>query len=107
MRSGGLTLYHSGDHGTWSDPPNATFRANIDRLAVAAGKLDLAFLSAFAVRGGTGAVNAGDVYSIGKLAPRVTFPMHCVGCEERYARFADEVRALGLETEVGTPCVRS
>lgn len=101
VRSGGLTIYHSGDHGTWSDPPNETFRANIDRLTGAADRIDLAFISAFGERGGRGALNAGDVYGIKTLKPRVTFPMHCGGCEEKYAAFAEEAAALELPTATG------
>lgn len=94
VRSGGLSLYHSGDHGTWSDPPDERFRANIDRLAREAGRIDLAFLSAFGKRGGDGALNAGDAYTLDILAPRVVFPMHCGGCEERYAAFEAEARKV-------------
>jgi L-ascorbate metabolism protein UlaG (beta-lactamase superfamily) len=100
VRSGGLTLYHSGDHGTWSDPPDETFRANIDRIAAEAGRIDLAFISAFGIRGGKGALNPGDVYSLETLEPRITFPMHRGGREEDYAAFAKESSALGLPTAV-------
>jgi len=101
VRSGGLTLYHSGDHGTWSDPPGETFRRNIDRLAGEAGRVDLAFLSVFGTRGGSRAVNAGDVYTLKVLAPRVVFPMHCGGCEERYAAFAAEAREVAPAIRFG------
>jgi L-ascorbate metabolism protein UlaG (beta-lactamase superfamily) len=101
VRSGGLTIYHSGDHGTWSDPPNEAFRANIDRLAAAVERIDIAFISAFGNRGSKGALNQGDVYSIEALEPQVTFPMHCVGCEVRYAAFASETSSRDLPTRVG------
>ncbi len=101
VRSGGLTIYHSGDHGTWSEPPDRRFRVNIDRLAAAVERLDLAFLSSFGARGSRRALNQGDVYSIETLRPRVTFPGHCGGCEERYAAFAREVSSLGLPTRLG------
>lgn len=101
VRSGGVTVYFSGDHGTWSDPPNATFRSNIDDVRAAAGAIDLAFLASFGKRGSRGALNAGDVYTMRTLEPGVVFPMHCGGCEERYAAFAEEVKELELSTEVG------
>ncbi len=101
VRSGGLSIYHSGDHGTWSDPPQATFRSNIDRIAAAVERIDIAFISAFGTRARTGVLNQGDIYSIKSLEPRVTFPMHCVGCEQRYAAFAKEAESLGLPTTVG------
>ncbi len=101
VRSGGLTVYHSGDHGTWSEPPNETFRANIDRMAAAAETIDIAFISAFGPRGRAGALNQGDIYSLETLEPRVTFPMHGTGREYHYAAFADEVFKLGLPTTVG------
>lgn len=101
VRSGGLTIYHSGDHGTWSDPPNAAFRTNNERLAAAAGTIDIAFLSTFGTRDRLGAVNAGDLYALETLKPRVTFPGHCGGCESRYATFARIVTERGLPTRFG------
>lgn len=101
IRSGGVTLYHSGDHGTWSEPPNETFRANIDKMAGAVERIDIAFLSAFGRRGRSGALNPGDTYSIRTLGPKVTFPMHRGGTEHQYAAFAQEVSSLGLATTVG------
>ncbi len=101
VRSGGLTIYHSGDHGTWSEPPGETFRANIDRLAAASGSIDLAFLSSFGRRGGARILNQGDLYTLETLPARVIFPMHCGGCEDRYAGFAREASALGLQMRIG------
>lgn len=101
VRSGGLSIYHSGDHGTWSEPPDDTFRANIDQMAAAVERIDIAFISAFGSRARTAALNQGDIYSIETLEPRVTFPMHCGGCEYKYAAFAREAASLGLPTTVG------
>ena len=101
VRSGGLTIYHSGDHGTWSDPPNPVFRANNERLAAAAGTIDIAFLSAFGTRDRLGAVNAGALHTLATLQPRVTFPGHCGGCESRYAEFARIVTQRGLPARFG------
>lgn len=99
VRSGGLTIYHSGDHGTWSDPPHETYRTNMDRMADAVDRIDLAFISAFGVRGGSGALNAGDVYGIKALEPGFTLPMHCGGREYLCVEFAKEVAARRLPTE--------
>lgn len=101
VRSGGLTIYHSGDHGTWSDPPNPVFRANNERLAAAAGTIDIAFLATFGTRDQSGAVNAGDLHALGTLRPRATFPSHCGGCESRYSAFARIVTERGLQTRFG------
>jgi L-ascorbate metabolism protein UlaG (beta-lactamase superfamily) len=101
VRSGGVTIFHSGDHGTWADPPGAQFRSNIDRMAAAAGGVDMAFISSFGSRTSRNTINAGDLYTITELRPRVTLPMHCGGCEERYSEFAREVSALGLSTVLG------
>jgi len=100
VRSGGVTLYHSGDHGTWSEPPDETFRANIDRMATEAGRLDIAFISSFGRRSTRDGLNQGDIYSMKTLKPRVTFPMHCGDCEDRYVLFADEASSLDLPTHV-------
>lgn len=101
VRSGGLTLYHSGDHGTWSEPPKAAFTDKIDRMAAASEGIDVAFISAFGRRPGAGALNPGDRYTIKKLAPRVTFPMHRGGREGQYEEFAREATLLKLPTLVG------
>jgi len=100
VRSGGIVIYHSGDHGTWSDPPHETFRHNIERLAAAAKRLDLAFLSSFGRAGTRTGLNAGDDFTLRTLKPRVTFPMHCGGCEERYVAFAEEAEAREVPTTV-------
>jgi len=101
VRSGGLTIYHSGDHGTWSIPASETFRANIDRLAAEAESIDIAFISSFGMRSTRQGLNAGDVYSIEALQPKVTFPMHCGDCEDYYQIFADDAAELHLPTLVG------
>ena len=106
VRSGGLTIFHSGDHGTTSEPPNEEFRHNVDRLAAVAGRIDIAFLASFGSRRRDRGLNPGDVYAIKRLAPRVTFPMHCGGCEDRYADFAREVSSLELPTTVGVARAR-
>ncbi len=101
VRSGGLTIYHSGDHGTWADPPGAEFRDNIDQLAAAAEGLDIAFISAFGRRDDVGPLNQGDIYGIRTLSPRITFPMHLGGREQGYSAFAEEAARRGLPTTCG------
>jgi L-ascorbate metabolism protein UlaG (beta-lactamase superfamily) len=101
VRSGGLTIYHSGDHGTWVTPPSAEFRDNIDRLVAAAQRIDIAFISAFGRRDGGGPLNEGDIYGIRTLRPRVTFPMHLGGREGGYATFAEEATRRDLPTTFG------
>ena len=101
VRSGGVTIFHSGDHGTTVDPPNNQFQANIDRMAAAADSVDIAFISSFGTRNSLSTLNTGDIYTITTLKPRVTIPMHCGGCENRYAAFASEASALGLQTTIG------
>jgi len=94
-----LVLYHSGDHGTWSDPPNSVFVDNIDYLAGLGKQIDVAFISTFGQRGG-GIINAGDRYSIERLSPRVMFPMHHGDNEDLYERFAREIRREDVRTAV-------
>lgn len=101
VRSGGVTIFHSGDHGTLADPPAEEFRAHIDRMAAAATVVDIAFISSFGTRTSSKTLNASDVYTIRAVEPRVTLPMHCGGCEDRYAAFAGEASALGLPTTFG------
>ena len=65
-------------------------------MAAAANGVDIAFISSFGTRNRDRTINAGDIYAITTLEPRVTMPMHCGGCEDRYAAFASEVLlALG------------
>jgi hypothetical protein len=96
----GEWIYHSGDHATWSKPPNQAFRSNIDRMASAAGRLDLAFISSFGRRSTRGGLNPGDVYTMRTLKPQVTFPMHCGDRENKYVLFAVEATSQHLPTRV-------
>jgi L-ascorbate metabolism protein UlaG (beta-lactamase superfamily) len=96
----GLTIYHSGDHGTWSDPPNSVFTSNIDYLAARYEQIDIAFISTFGQRRGGSTINAGDRYSIEVLRPSAMFPMHQGGNEDLYERFAREIRREDVKTAV-------
>jgi L-ascorbate metabolism protein UlaG (beta-lactamase superfamily) len=94
-----LVIYHSGDHGTVTEEPNATFVDNIDYLASLGRRIDVAFISTFGRIGG-GTINNGDRYSIEKLRPRVMFPMHHGDNEDLYERFAREIRREDVMTAV-------
>ena len=99
VKGDGLVLYHSGDHGSTGEELNPLFRENIDYLAQHAKQIDLAFVSQFGSRAG-GEVNNGDLYTIEKLEPKVTFPMHQGGGERFYKKFAEEARQKGAKTKV-------
>jgi L-ascorbate metabolism protein UlaG (beta-lactamase superfamily) len=95
----GLVIFHSGDHGSTGETLNPLFKANIDYLARQEQQIDMAFISQFGSRG-KGEVNNGDLYTIEKLGPKVTFPMHQGGGERFYKKFAQEARQKDAKTEV-------
>ena len=95
----GITVYHSGDHATIADQPNEVFTDNIDYLANKQDQVDLAFISTFGRRGGA-VVNAGDMYTIGHLMPRIVFPMHHGQADDLLHRFANEVDDTVADTEI-------
>jgi L-ascorbate metabolism protein UlaG (beta-lactamase superfamily) len=99
VKTDGLVIFHSGDHGSTGEELNPVFKANIDFLAEKESQIDMAFISQFGSRGG-GEVNNGDLYTIEKLGPKVTFPMHQGGGERFYERFAREVQQKGARTQV-------
>lgn len=99
VRTDGLVIYHSGDHGCTGEELDPLFKANIDYLARQENRIDLAFISQFGSRTG-GEVNNGDLYTIEKLRPKVTFPMHQGGGERFYKKFAQEARQKGAKTKV-------
>jgi len=99
VKGDGLLIFHSGDHGTTGEELNPLFRENIDYLAQQEQQIDLAFISQFGNREG-GEVNNGDLYTIEKLGPKVTFPMHQGGGERFYRKFAEEARQKGTKTKV-------
>ena len=99
VKGDGLVIFHSGDHGTTGEELNPLFKTNIDYLARMENQIDLAFISMFGSRTG-GEVNNGDLYTIDKLGPKVTFPMHQGGGERFYKRFAQEARQKGAKTKV-------
>lgn len=98
VKTDGLTIFHSGDHGCIGEELDPLFKANIDYLAEQS-PIDLAFISQFGGRDGV-EVNIGDLYTIERLGPRVTFPMHKGGGERFYKRFAEEIQQKGAKTKV-------
>lgn len=93
----GLSIYFSGDHGSTGKALNPLFKDNIDFLAARAEGVDLAFISQFGSREGS-EFNPGDRYTIEKLRPRLTMPMHQGGGERFYKKFAEESSAKGIKT---------
>lgn len=87
----GLTILHAGDHGHSRGMENPVFQDNIRYLAAQAPRLDLFFTPTF----------GGEIDAILTLKPRVVFPMHDGENERQYAKFAQRVKALGLDAEVG------
>jgi len=91
VRVDGLTIFHAGDHGHGRGVRDPVFEDNIAYLAGKAPALDLMFTPTF----------GGEDEAILALKPRAVFPMHDGGNERQYAKFAEKVKALGLDAEVG------
>jgi len=87
----GLTILHAGDHGHSKGMENPVFKDNVLYLAAQAPGLDLFFTPTF----------GGEVDALRVLKPQVVFPMHDGGNERQYVKFAQKVKALGLDVEVG------
>jgi len=91
----GLVIFYSGDHGSTGEVLNPVFKDNVDFLAKNANGIDMAFICQFGSQTGD-AVNKGDLYTIEKLKPRVTFPMHRGKGESAYKKFAQEAADKGV-----------
>jgi L-ascorbate metabolism protein UlaG (beta-lactamase superfamily) len=87
----GLTIFHAGDHGSSRGMKDPVFGDNIGYLAEHAPQLDLMFTPTF----------GGEIDALRALRPRAVFPMHDGGRERQYAKFAEKVRNLGLDVQVG------
>lgn len=94
----GLTIFHSGDHGSTGEVLNPLFKKNIDFLAKNSDGIDLAFICQFGSKVG-GDVNKGDLYTLEKLRPKATFPMHQGARERFYKKFAQEATDKGAQTK--------
>lgn len=99
VKGDGLVIFHSGDHGCTGEELDPLFKENIDYLAQQDNRIDLAFISQFGSRSG-GEVNNGDLYTMDKLGPKATFPMHQGGGERFYKKFAKEAREKGAKSSV-------
>jgi L-ascorbate metabolism protein UlaG (beta-lactamase superfamily) len=98
LKVDGLVIYFSGDHGSTGEEIDAVFKDNIDYLSRQATDIDIAFISQFGSKSG-GEVNKGDLYTISKLGPKVTLPMHQGGGERFYKKFAQEAAQKGAQTK--------
>jgi L-ascorbate metabolism protein UlaG (beta-lactamase superfamily) len=92
VQTDGVTLYHSGDHGS-SASTAERFAANIDYFAGIAHDIDIAFTVTW---GGTD-------YVVDKLSPKVVFPQHEGGAEDRLRRWAEQGAGARLRARVLVP----
>lgn len=92
----GITLFHSGDHGNGPPPFRQAFVENLEYVAEVAPEIDLAFIPMWGE----------ESFVVTTLRPMYTFPMHDLGREHQYARFAARAEAEGLPTEVVAAAVR-
>jgi L-ascorbate metabolism protein UlaG (beta-lactamase superfamily) len=88
----GVTLYHSGDHGSTA-ATGQRFAANIDYLAGIARDIDIAFTVTW----------GGADYLVDKLSPKVVFPQHEGGAEYRLRRWAEQGAGARLQAQVLVP----
>ena len=90
IKADGLSILHAGDHGHSKGLANPVFKDNILYLAEQAPRLDLFFTPTY----------GGEIEAIRALKPRAVFPMHDGGNERQYAKFAEKIKALGLNVGV-------
>ncbi len=86
----GLTIFHSGDHGNGPPPFKEHFVDNLDYVAKVAPSIDMIFIPTWGE----------ESFVIKKLEPKFTFPMHDVGREDNYKKFAERARKEKLPTKV-------
>jgi ankyrin repeat protein/L-ascorbate metabolism protein UlaG (beta-lactamase superfamily) len=101
----GLTIFHAGDHACKQKDLKGSFTDEIDYLANKSKGVDLAFLPIT----GCGfddpeAVKSGIFYTLEKLKPEVTFPMHVLGFEYQYEEF---VRDAEEDTKARFACAEN
>lgn len=96
----GLVIFHGGDHAYWGGSINS-FAQEIDSLVEAGDEFDIVFL---ALATGTGqrseSLTKGIYYAIGKIQPKVMFPMHAGGSEYLYKEVAQEAQKKKFRTQV-------
>jgi len=91
VKADGLTIVHSGDHGSSRGLENPVFADNLNYLAGLARQPDLLFVPDF----------GGAAEAVGVLRPRAVFPMHDGGRERRLADAAERIRAVDPGIAVG------
>ncbi len=97
----GLTIFQAGDHAAAVPELPAAFTSEIDKVAARWPKIDLAFLPTVGCSIGTPeAVRAGDIYTLNKLHPRVTFPEHGIDAEYVYREFKRLATQAGVTDSI-------
>jgi L-ascorbate metabolism protein UlaG (beta-lactamase superfamily) len=88
VRADGVTLFHAGDHANRRREITPDFATELDFLMEKQPAVDLAFLPVSGCGfGDPEAVRLGVELALSRLQPRVFFPMHALGGEERLAQF--------------------
>lgn len=86
----GVTIYHAGDHANRLQDFSGPYCAEIDWLAEAGVRPDLALMPVSGCGfGDQEAVRLGVNYALEKLQPRVFIPVHSLNNEYRYEEFID------------------
>lgn len=86
----GVVLFHAGDHANRNETVTGDFSDEIDFVAARTPKIDLCFLPVSGCGFGAPAnVKLGVEHALGRLQPRVFFPMHAIDSEWRLAAFLD------------------
>ncbi len=94
----GLTIYFSGDHGSFTGALNPVYKDNIDYMSQQSDEFDLVFLSIFG-----SPTYDGELYAIDKFKPRVLLPMHYGGRESDAERFVSLARLKFPKTKFWYP----
>ena len=87
----GVTIFHAGDHANRQQDFSGPYAAEIDYLAEAGYRPDIALMPISGCGfGDQEAVRLGVMYALDKLQPKVFLPMHAGGSEYRCAEFKDQ-----------------
>ncbi len=92
VKAGGLTFYHSGDHGGLGKELTVNYKKPLDYLSLKNVKVDIAFVYTH--------FRDGIYYTIDKISPETVFPMHSFGHEYNYRNFAKEAKSKNVKTAV-------
>lgn len=97
----GLVIFHAGDHANGFMDMSGTYTPEIDALAAANPKIDLAFFPIIGCSLGTPeSVQLGVHYAIDKMKPKTVIPMHAGDATYRYKDFAEEIATKDYETQI-------